>query len=698
VLETPDFKYSGQDLYLILKAPNDGKTTVRWVAVDDKGRPTGKKKKKKFEIKEGNNELKIEVGDEGGHRLKFDFAGKKREVYANRGTWFVMPKQAVTADSLLEWKGDHFVEPTDVILAKGYSSTMGLNSPKEPYLTLGRTLGYESSKGIIANPKREALMLVAHGTVGPVKITLAHRVSKETLHYYDFQLFLTNSPKRYVINLDRFVPRGKDLARLDSIHSVTIRALHPSAQGDTIVVGVLGLTSHGPVLEHLPTGRQGPEYRIKGPDKREMRIISRDMKMRETSTNAAGKQVRIFRDAKQVWLCYKEGPKSKTPGEESLAEKEQDPDVCDPPDAPMSAYAVPSPPGGVFVLVDFKAKSHVNAYRLPVVVFGATDAVERDLRILRQEGTLRITIYPQFPEDYGGYLTYFPVHMPTDLKTLEIRFRAQVPPAAVRIGYRDADNREARIPLPVYLDLTPQKTPKPPPPNTDKFSTDTDTAGSPRTELLRTVRIPVEAFRATLAAWYVSRPSLEPPQTISVTMLGSVPAQIYEIELNAILFTPEVVPLAICRFDGEEEGRTALGGVIVTEAENGSTLALDFKAEGARKKGLELRVSSKRPEGYALVALNTGRLDTSDYSELTFAVKGTVNGPVNIYLNDGKKRAAADLSDYILVTNSWQKVAIPLVDFRKKGVDTTAIAQVVLAWEGRTIERETIFFDEFVLE
>jgi hypothetical protein len=347
------------------------------------------------------------------------------------------------------------------------------------------------------------------------------------------------------------------------------------------------------------------------------------------------------------------------------------------------------------VLDNFDTKAHVNAYRIPVIVFGATETLEREMTFKRKNGSIEIAIFPREPNDYGGYLSYFPPHVPPGLKTLELHWRGRIPPEMVRIGLRDQKDREARISLISYL-----RPPGTTPVNNTPKEADKD-AGPAKdyTNSFQTVRIPIEAFRATLAAWYEGRPDITNPKSVSVTMLNAGPEIDHEMELGPITLDYDVAPLVIAKFDDQERDKTNLGGVIVLEAVSGAKLEADFETEGYESNGIELAVTNARPEGYAVVAFNTGRLDTLDYSHLTLWVRGERGHEnMNIYLNDGKKRASVNISEYLKVTTTWKQVRIPLQAFKKKGVAISKVEQIVFAWEGRVIEREVLYIDELLLE
>ncbi|MCP4603183.1 MAG: hypothetical protein GY847_22160 [Proteobacteria bacterium] len=709
----PTYKYGGKELHLMVFAPTDQRTIVKWVAVNDKGRPVGTTRRKKFKLEKGDNSLTLKAGDHSGHHLRFEIAGVKHRVWANRGTWFSMPKSIAVAESRSPGLAEQLSRPEDILLAKGFGASMGYPPASKPHLTLGRTLGYESSYGIAINKKHHAFVMIASGSVGPIKLTLGQRIGKKKLQYWDYYLVLDPKTRRYVIPLDRFTRRGRSSLRFESIHSVTVRSLHPARKDDKINISFIGLAPPGPVIADIRTNKYGSAVIVKGPLRYGARLTYRDSTDREVELPVRNRNMRVPKRAKEVWLCYQEDPVQM----QEVENKEvSSPRICDPPDAPHSNFLVPPEDGQAYILDQFDTQAHVNAYHIPVIVFGSTTPVEHDMRFRRLKRSLSVTFFPQDEDDYGGYLTYFPSHIPEGLKTLELDLRGQIPPEAVRIGLRDESNREARVSLRSYLRGVKPKSCYQFNPEMD-LSRDIATnrqldctptigafLGLERDDILitgsrfRRVKIPIEAFGAVLASGYKNQPRLSKYKSVSVTMTNAGKRGVtHQIEIGLVQLTTEPVPVTITRFDGEINNLTALGGIFITESERGAEMEAQFDAAGHTGNGLKVRVSNERPEGYSLVALGMGRVDAREYTNLSFYVRGRYGGEdAAVYLNDGNNRAYVNLSDYTTVTTKWNQVWIPLTEF--EGVNLKHLTQLVLAWEEREIDGETIYFDDFVIE
>ena len=157
----------------------------------------------------------------------------------------------------------------------------------------------------------------------------------------------------------------------------------------------------------------------------------------------------------------------------------------------------------------------------------------------------------------------------------------------------------------------------------------------------------------------------------------------------------------VVKFDQSEidNGINALGGVNFSESRNGGRIDVRLNADGYYGKGLRVEVTLEGPASYALVALGFGKLDVSDYTHVSFVVRGA-HGDEDalVYLNDGKRRAALPLGRYIGVTKMWRKVRIPLRDFEEKGVDLSHLSQLVLAWESAPVRGRVLYFDDFAFE
>jgi len=88
-------------------------------------------------------------------------------------------------------------------------------------------------------------------------------------------------------------------------------------------------------------------------------------------------------------------------------------------------------------------------------------------------------------------------------------------------------------------------------------------------------------------------------------------------------------------------------------------------------------------------------VNVSDKDTLTFYIKGLKGGEIpNIYLGDiSGNKAYVDIEDYVTVTQSWQRVNIPLADFSSRGIDLSCLMelQFVFEWE---LMSGVIYIDE----
>ncbi|MDJ0761700.1 MAG: hypothetical protein QNJ97_01830 [Myxococcota bacterium] len=686
----PIYKYEGPVLHLAVASPHRQLASITWIPISDRGRPQGHYRKKEVFLEAGQNTIALQVGDATAHRLRFELGGVNRDIWANRGTWFSLPKTTSVGETRTPTYTNPLIRPSDVGLARGFAARVKRSPLERSFMTLGRTLGYASSFGVAVDKKKYALVLIASGSVGPIKITLGQRISKQAIAYWDYSLVLDPHSRRYVIPFDSFTGRGQTIHPFKTLHSITLRSLHPIARNDTMSIGFIGLTSPGPVVSKIRRTKDNIWAEVTGAVDRQAMIHFSDETGRTEGVLVQGRAVALPRGATKVWLCYEEAGESKAGAatNEALVVR-----ICDPADAPHSTFQVPPPEGARFVIDTFDTLAHVNAYRMPVSVFGSSEAVERRMVFRRRPGALYLKYFPQATGDYGGYFTRMPLHIPTGMKSLAFELKGSMPPEAVRIGLKDSNYREGRVSLRSYLYNSETAA------SCDDFTSFAGNHPSALGEQFRAVSIPIEAFRAVVAAGFEGQPQFGEMRSVSVTMTNSGKDVSHEIELGDVSLSPVISSLAIARFDGEQPGMNALGGTVFAESNRGAMLTANWNAPGHCGNGLEVRISAARPEAYGLVALCMGRVDSSDYVNLSFWVRGNRGGEdAAIYLNDGKRRYYVSLSEFATVTKEWQQVWIPLSRFHKRGVDLTHLTQVIIAWEGRKMDEEILYFDDFVLE
>ncbi len=720
LFQAPKYHYKDDKLHLKIWSPKEQQTKITWIGVNDQGRLTGDSQKKIVDLELGENTVDLKVKDVSGHRVRFRLSGTDHHIWANRGTWYSLPKIMSVADIRKPNEPVPLSRAADIQLARGFGSVIGRLAASEPHLTLGRTLGYESGYGITVKKDRHAFLLIANGTVGPIKLTVGQRLSKTKFQYWDYYMVISPTMKRYVIPLDRFTRRGRSSLPFKSIHSIAIRSLHPVEMGDKMYVGYVGLARPGPTLADVRPAKDGYTAIVRGSLQHDAVLSYR--KRDGKKVDRPVKKSRVFhlpKKAEKAWLCYNEDPVGPSRSKEEK-QKKANMRICDPADAPHASFRVPTGRNQTYVLDNFDTLTHVNPYHIPIIVFGSTTPVERDIKFRRTGHSITVTVFPLTEDDYGGYITYFPQYVPEGFLTLELSVRGRVPPEEVRVGIRDISDREARVSLRSYL-----KGEKPVPcfqtgqnldNDGDPSVNDTqapdceETVGAflglERDDIMTTgvdfrkVKIPLEAFRAIMRNSFVGKPNLDKFKSVSLTMLNGGVDVAHQIEIEHVHLTGESVPITIACFDGERKGLTALGGVIVVEGQSGGRIDAQFDAEGyEQSKGLRVEVSNQRPEGYGLVALSLGRIDASAYTNLTFNMRGTRRSDsALIFMTDGKNRVSVNLKDYTDVAPKWRQVMIPLSAFSDKDVDLKNLTQIILVWQGQNIDREVLYFDDFILE
>lgn len=677
-LRSINFHYAEDTLQLLAEVEKNGTLFVDYHPLNRQTEKDGRKVKKQFSVKTGENEILLKAGDAPAHRINLQFGKSKIQMITNRGAWYSTPREKHVAGTRIGSTLINTRTDDELLIATGYRVSMGRLREGVDRVAVERTLDREGGIGLRLGKKDRVLVLTGKGTLGMVQITLAERINSKTVHYWDYQFLLDDETGTYQIPLEKFQPRGRKGGTLRSIFSVSINPLYPLTTGSRLAVEYLALSPGGAYIKEI----QGRTVKVAGTQLASSRLYAKTDQDQITEHRLSGATSAVVPlDTESVWICY---------DTEGMSNP-----VCDPPDAPSSSYAVTPNKDSPLVVDKFNTKAHVNAFRYPVQVFGSSLEVEKQLSWERLAKELRITFNPESDADYAGYLSHIPNGVVQGFETLAVTLRGSIPPQHILVGIKDASGREARIPIINYW-------------------RGDETAANPLYDLeginqkkntpyvdegFTTVYIPLDAFRAVFFNVFKGHAMLKDIRGVSVTMLFGGLEVYHEIELRRIEFTKQITPISITAFDGDQYGINALGGVTFSEHKNGGHVEVRLNADGYYGKGLKVDIILSREESYGLVAMGFGRLNIRKYNALSFFVRGE-HGREDavIYLNDGKQRAAVRLQDYIRVTTMWRKVTIPVSVFQKKGVDLSRLTQLILAWEDKRIFGQTLYFDNFIVE
>jgi hypothetical protein len=687
--ESFSYGYGERQLFLKIRVPEAGTLEVRFRAVLEDGSLKGKVRQERFPVNLGENVLVLEPVPENAHRISMTLGAAKVEVYANRGTWYTAPaaKQVTLPHTRPELapKGDVVATPT------GFTAQVEASKTPGP-ITLGRSFAPDGGYGLALQRSHRALVFETRGAFGPVIVTLTERVDNTSLRYWDYPMSIDGKAQRYEIPFVKFTPRDAISAPIKTVFAVSFKTLNPAKPGERLTVSHLGVSPGGPFVASITrSGKSMAKVRVGGPRRAEGTLFYRDKDGKEASMSTRAPSITIPGEAERLWLCHRRAVASRSSGEAAnLAVRVR---VCDPPDAPLTYYGVASAGSASLVVDEFASSVPVNAFRIPVIIFGSSHEVEQAMSVERTDGNLRLTYYPKEAEDYAGYLSYLPGRFSDQYKTLSVSVRGSLPPKHMLAGIKDQDGREARMPFISYWrgDETSEN------PLYDLKGMNTEDITDK--EGFKTVRFPLDGFRAAFHNVFAGHVELKDISAVSLTMTYGGLDVFHEMEVKRVAFTRDVVPITITAFDGDMYGINALGGVNFDESANGGQIDVRLNSAGYYGKGLRVAVTLPKTSSYGLVAMGFGRLDVTDYSALSFYVRGEHGDEIaTVYLNDGKRRAQVPLGKYIQVTKMWRKVTIPLEDFEKQGVRLTRLTQLILAWEARYLKDQIMYFDNFVFE
>ncbi len=689
-LESTGCVYDADKLYLKVRASTEGTLTVQYKSPPPaKGSASAKLETKRFDVSPGDNTFALSEATEADRILKVTFGASTATLFANRGSWFVGPSGLNTKVS---YPSAEIIDSSELSLTESdFSATFGA-AAAPTRATVGRSLGVDGGDGLKVDKRYRFIDFDAHGTVGPVKVTVTERLDDNRLQYWDYSMMIDQNPRRFAVPFEKLIPRSTTNKPLSGIHSIAWQTVRPVREGDTIAVSRLTLAEGGPYVTSINGASKGAVSvtlggrRIDG-----ISLHFRDPQGVESSLPVRAKTISVPDAAREIWFCYPSNSKRVSSG---TSAPEIAPLVCDPPDAPFTTYSVPPRDGSPLRIDRFDREVPVNAFRLKAALFGSSETVEQRLDAEHRDGALSIVYYPESEEDYAGIYTDLPERYAAPYKTLSISLKGSIPLNFISAGIKDRSGREARIPFISYRlgDETPAN------PFYDWTGMNTHDAADD--EGFTTAAFPIDAFRAAFYNLFEGHAELKDISGISVTMYYGGPNVFHEMELKRASLTRDIVPISITAFDGDLYGINALGGVNFDEAGNGGEIDVRLNADGYYGKGLKVTVKLPQPESYGLVAFGFGRLDISDYRNLTFYVRGQFGDENDafVYLNDGGHRSKVPLKQYTKVTRMWRKVTIPLNDFKKMGVNLSLLSQLILAWEDQFLSKQTIYFDNFMFE
>lgn len=650
--EPPTVSY--QEHRLVLRAELDAAATgtIEWQALPGaKGQRAPLRHGKALSLSSGAQDISLDVADEAVHRITLHIGKDIHELWASRGEWSAGPEELDPESPRLPLKSG-LVELKDLMLARGSFVRVPRASATVP-LEIGRSLVRAEDPALpLADAK--ALVIIARGTLGPVKLVLTDRGPKNQPRYFDYPLLLGPNYRRLVVPLEAFAPR-EGSAKLKGIARVSVQSLEPLAGGAEIEVDYLGLARRVPRVRWTKQSGERVETLLRdAPADARIRTDDGGTGPRaDVAPNKLGVAVVSSALARRYWACWGEAG-----GRGS----------CDPPDAPATAYALPVPPGLPVTIDDFASGVPVSFDRRPTEVFTSSTSVRAE--VSHSKGTLRLGLTPKRPGEYAGYSTPLG-EIPAWAKTVELRIKGTARPKEILLGLRDAAGKEPKVRLGNYLHQL---------------------SAADWTD----VRIPLVALRAAMAG-FGGKKALGPAQALTVTLAPEGMGRRAEIELDLLRFTAEALPLVVTSFDADPPGQTAFGGALKLSASGGLSLTSTLAA-GRHGQGLSVSVTPSDTPGQALVAFGFGRLDVRNYHALAFEVSGLAEDThAELILADAKRRSKVPLAGRLDGKAPWVTVRIPIADFGGR-LDKSAVAQAFLSFDEKTVRPERFVIDEVRLE
>jgi len=332
-----------------------------------------------------------------------------------------------------------------------------------------------------------------------------------------------------------------------------------------------------------------------------------------------------------------------------------------------------SPDGRNVLLIDTFKQAESNILGGESTLFSTTNSwVTRELssdehRITAddEEGhVLKLSYDVSEEEAYAGYITSLHDLDLSDYQIITFWIKGADGGEVVLIGLRGGDDKEYKVEVGNYLQTG-------------------------ITATWQQVKMPLAAFSG-IEDWQMM-------QNLSLSFENRIDSGQGTIFVDDMQFERKLGSIVIDNFDNQQ-GINVFGGELRVFYHGECTIDADYDS---------LNTADNSPSGYRIsYGGSIGELlsycgwtsglrgtDASGIEAITFVIKGSSGGEQpNIYLYDGANRAYIDVENYTLISNSWQKVSIPLSEFSTQGVDITHLEefQVVFEWDRMS---GTIFID-----
>lgn len=629
--DVPTFTYQDRVLAVGFVSYAQGKGEITWRAFQDDG-TLGPARRRALQLQLGLNGIELPVGAESAHLVSIKSEGRQLELMANRGSWFALPR-ALRIDQTQKEAGfdTKLTTPRDVVLARGFSAVATQGDGVSP-LEVGRTFT-RGTEGGVRLAGFAGVVLVAGGSVGPVRLTLTERRGRVNV-YWDTEIDLVPEFRRLVIPFSRLIPREVTTRkRPGSAYSVSLRASAPTRRGGGLEIDLVGLVREVP--EFAAPSRRGEVLRFPPPPKSSFSSVQLHVVEESGARRVETIEQKPFdlRSLGQIdyWYCY---------------EEQTGASVCDPPDAPSTSHAIAPMPGGRLVVDDFDRRAAVNRFRQPVEPFASDPVMSARPFMLRKKGSVLLRLDEAPLGSYIGLKVPLPSLDP-NLRTLELVFQGVAGAAGVDVGLSTSSGAEPKVPLSEYL-----------------------RAGDGRT-----VRIPLEAFRALHRATPRAKKFGRP---VAVT-LALTPGS--NLELDRVALNWEVAPMTVARFEGTGALRTSLGGRVAARGTGAARVRSSTITVG---DGQALKVEIARSAGPSsiIVALGFGASDTRAYESLVFSLTNQANAAsAAVQLHAGSKLARVPLGRYAQGVGRLERVTVPLRDFGGR-LPRQRLTQISIVFEG----------------
>lgn len=621
---TPAYWYRAEALVLFVYLSEAEMVQVVAEPVGPDGRVRGLRLERKVKLERGSHRIELPVGSTDGHRVELHIGARLHRLWCQRGTWAAGPEGLELTRTRRGVRLPHvFVRRDDIQLVRGFAVSVRAN-PERREVVLERTFGKGRSQGVRPS-KQDVLIVVAKGTVGPVRVTLVERVGAR-LRYFDGALVLDPRFRRFELPLSTFEAREPN-TRLGSLHSIAIETVLPPVAGSTVTVAFLGL------------GR--PTLRIAGMKRTPKGVTT----VIASGPLAARSQVSWFGPSGGEVESLALSGRAPTPLPDDAAEKiwlraelASGVEVTDPPDAPHTYYLRPPEAGDALLVDDFDAAASVNAQRGLLTRFASSEVVRRRAGLERLDGALRLFDTPESTDEYSGLHSHL-LHVPGAAHhSVELVVSGAGPTAGLVLELTDVKHQAARISLAPYL---------------RSFSS-----------TRQAVRLPLVAFEAAHRAFHPGKVRGR-LHRLSVVMRGAPPLRVpRSIELDRIRFVPERSAICVASFTRSDLELDDLGHSQRAFAEGGQAkIRSDFGAAGKEGAGLRVEASGLGGAGYAIVHFGLGGLDVRGHRSVEFFARAPEGAAeIDVVISDGKKAHETRLSRLGQVSKEWARFSLPLAE------------------------------------